>query len=50
MDELRKMQDEILKDFGKCSSDAVYREIVHRLGYSILSNKARKILESRLEK
>lgn len=50
IDELRKMQDEILKDFGKCSSDAVYREIVHRLGYSILSNKARKILESRLEK
>ena len=48
--ELQKMQDDIVKDFGKCSNDAVYREIVHRLGYSILSSKARKILESKLGK
>ena len=49
-EELRKMRDDIVKDFGKCSNDAVYREIVHRLGYSILSSKARKILESRIAK
>lgn len=48
--ELRQLRDEIVKTFGKCPNDVLYREMVRRLGYSVLSQKARKILESRLER
>lgn len=47
--ELKQLRDEIVKTFGKCPNDVLYREMVRRLGYSVLSQKARKILESRLE-
>ena len=44
--ELRKMRDEVLRDYGNCPDDVVYREIARRLGYGTLSPKARSQLES----
>ena len=44
--ELRAMRDEVLRDYGNCPDDVVYREIARRLGYGTLSPKARSQLES----
>ena len=44
--ELRAMRNDVIKTYGNCPDDVVYREIVRRLGYATMSPKARGYLES----
>ena len=43
--ELHAMRDDIVKAYGKCPSDVIYKEIVRRLGYAALSPKAKSYLQ-----
>ncbi|MBR4654786.1 MAG: DUF4011 domain-containing protein [Kiritimatiellae bacterium] len=40
-DELRAMRNDVLRTYGSCPDDVVYREITRRLGYATMSPKAR---------
>ena len=45
-EELRAMRDAVLRDYGSCPDDVLYREVARRLGYATLSPKARGQLEA----
>ena len=45
-EELRALRDSVLRDYGNCPDDVLYREVAHRLGYATLSPKARGQLEA----
>ena len=43
---LRAMRDAVVRDYGKCPNEVIYREIARRLGYHALSPKAKAHLEA----
>ena len=43
--EIRAMRDDVVKAYGSCPDDVIYKEISRRLGYATLSPKARAHLQ-----
>ncbi|MCR5413877.1 MAG: DUF3320 domain-containing protein [Kiritimatiellae bacterium] len=46
LEEIANAMDAVLRDFGECDRDALYRETVKAFGLSVLTAKARRFLDA----